>query len=325
MRARGGVSACCVVLLAACAQIPPAPAPEPVIPKVSATDTAIASAIAAHRRQAERSASSGDLAASRREWQILALLAPDDAQIRAQLDATRAAIVDGVREQLQAGDAALRGGDSDRAGIAMLKALALDPDNAEAAMVLRDIDRQNLARIQSNRATRASQTAAATARPSPGSAANADASESYDIDQRIEMFRAGDVEGGLKELRAFVAANPGNQVARQRIATTVWERGREAEGKGAREQALMLFEQAEALRGKPLPEWTAHAQKLRKSLSESYYNKGMQAYRTDTASAIRLWEASLRYDPENRKAAAKLQEAKTAEVKLKRIEQETKP
>ena len=138
------------------------------------------------------------------------------------------------------------------------------------------------------------------------------------------MFRAGDVEGGLKELRAFVDANPNNQAARQRIATTVYERAREAESKGAREQALMLYDQAAALRGKAPPEWTAQAQKLRKTLSDEYYDRGMQAYRTDTGMAIKLWETSLRYDPDNRKAAAKLQEARMADDKLKRIQHETK-
>jgi hypothetical protein len=125
-------------------------------------------------------------------------------------------------------------------------------------------------------------------------------------------------------MRAFVEANPNNQAARQRIAAVVYDRGREAEGKGAREQALMLYEQASAFRGKPLPEWNDQMQKVRKALSDEYYDKGMQAYRTDTAAAIKLWETSLRYDPQNRKAAAKLMEARLADDKLKRIRQENR-
>jgi len=189
--------------------------------------------------------------------------------------------------------------------------------------VLRDIDRQKLSRIQNNRAARAGQVASAPTRIA-GASANADANESYDIEQRIEIFRAGDVDGGLKEMRGFVEANPNNQAARQRIAAVVYDRGREAESKGAREQALMLYEQASAFRGKPLPEWNDQMQKVRKTLSDEYYDKGMQAYRTDTAAAIKLWEASLRYDPQNRKAAAKLMEARLADDKLKRIRQENR-
>lgn len=325
MRACAWLLSCCVALLAACAEIPTASSPPAEVAKTSPTDAAIGSAIAAHRQKAERYTAAGDLSSAAREWHILALLAPGDAQYGARQEATRAAIAQGVREQLQIANAALRSGDQERAGVAMLKVLSLDPDNAEAMKVLRDIDRQKLSRIQNGRAARAGQaSASAAARPAPGSAATADASESYDIDQTIEIFRAGDVDGGLKEMRAFVDANPNNQAARQRIASVVYERGREAESKGAREQALMLYEQASALRGKPLPEWNDQAQKLRKVLSDDYYEKGMQAYRTDTASAIKLWETSLRYDPQNRKAAAKLREARLADDKLKRIRQENR-
>jgi hypothetical protein len=87
----------------------------------------------------------------------------------------------------------------------------------------------------------------------------------------------------------------------------------------------MLYELAAAFRGRPVPEWTEQTQKLRRVLSDDYYDKGVQAYRTDTASAIKFWEASLRYDPQNRKSAAKLMEARVADDKLKRIRQETKP
>jgi tetratricopeptide (TPR) repeat protein len=324
-RARRGLLSCCIVLLAACAEAPLRPAPPPEVAPLSSVDGAIAAAVAAHRQQAEKYTSNGDPAAAAREWQVVALLAPDDAQVRAKLVATRAAIAQAVHDQLQAGNAALRSGDADRAGVAMLKVLSLDPGNAEAMKALRDIDRQKFSRIQNTRAARVAQSASAPAtRTTPGSAANGDVSESYDIDQRIEMFKAGDVEGGLKELHAFVDANPNNQDARQRIAATVYDRGREAENKGAREQALMLYEQAVALRGKPAPEWTAQAQKLRRTISGEYYDKGMQAYRTDTAAAIKLWETSLRYDPQNPKATAKLQEARLAQDKLKRIEQQTK-
>ncbi len=233
MRACAWLLSCCLALLAACAEIPTAPSRPAEVAKVSPTDAAIASAIAAHRQKAERDTAAGDLSAAAREWQILTLLAPGDAQYGARLQATRAAIAQGVREQLQIANAALRSGDQERTGVAMLKVLSLDPDNAEAMKALRDIDRQKLSRIQNNRAARAGQASTTgAARPAPGSAATADASESYDIDQTIEIFRAGDVDGGLKEMRAFVDANPNNQAARQRIASVVYERAREAESKG---------------------------------------------------------------------------------------------
>jgi len=326
MRTYRWVLPSCVVLLAACASAPPeTAAPDPLVrvaPRPLPPAERIAAAAARHRQQAKQHAQAGDLAAAEREWHIVSLLDPGDEAARTELASTRTAIRQRTREHLQAGNTAMRGGDADRASAAMLDVLALDPENAEAMKVLRDIDRQKLARIQGGRAARVNQLHAATR---PAATARTEAMESYDIDQRIEMFSAGDVSGGLQEFRAYVDANPNNLAARQRIAVTVYERGRELEANGAREPALNLYEQAVSLRGRPVPEWSARIQTLQKALSEEYYDKGMQRYRSDIVGAIRLWETSVRYDPQNRKAASKLQEARTAHEKLTRMHKDTKP
>jgi tetratricopeptide (TPR) repeat protein len=323
-----------VLLLAACAQAPiqtpPPPAPQAA---PAPSDTTLAATIARYRQSAQRAEQAGDLAAAERDWHVVALLAPDDSAVRAQHDAVRAAIRRGVRENLQAGNAALTAGDPDRASAAWLKVLGLDPDNAEALKALREIDRQKLQRVAGGRAARVNQATAGTANGSTGTngstgrqvaARTNESVESYDIDQRIEMFRAGDLDGGLREFRAFVDANPGNDAARARIATVVYQRAGELEGKGSREQALTLYEQAVSLRGKPVAEWNSRMQSVRKALSDDYYEKGMQAYRTDTAAAIKLWETSLRYDAQNRRTVAKLMEARMAQEKLKRIDDSTR-
>jgi tetratricopeptide (TPR) repeat protein len=324
MRGRRCLASCGLLLLGACAEAPLQPATPPAVSVSPApAQDAAAAAAADHRQLAQRHAQAGDPAAAEREWQIVLLLAPGDDAARAELEATRAVIGQGVRDNLQAGRTALRSGDTDRAAQAMLKVLALDPANAEASKTLRDIDRQKLNRIQSNRAARAGQ--ANASRSTSGSGATPEAVESYEIEQSIEIFRAGDLEGGLREFRAFVDANPRNEAARLRMATLVYERSLESEQTGAREQALMLCEQAVNLRGKPVPEWTTRAQSLRRALSVDYYERGMRAYRTSAASAIKLWETSLLYDPQNRSAQSRLREARVAEERLKRIERESKP
>jgi hypothetical protein len=265
MRASGWLPLCGLLVLAACAEAPVQPTtPAPR----SAADDAAATAAAEHRQLALRSARAGDHAAAEREWHIVLLLAPRDEEARKEYDAERAAIRERVRENLQIGLTASRNGETERATQAMLKVLALDPENAEAAKVLREIDRQRATRIQASQAQRAareSQASVANAgRAAPPAAA--EPSESYDIEQPIEMFKAGDLSGGLRDFRAFVEANPRNDAARQRIASIVYDRGIEAEQKGEHEQAAMLIEQAVSLRGKPMPEWTAKAQAIRKAL-----------------------------------------------------------
>ena len=264
MRASGWLPLYGVLVLAACAEAPVQPTPAPR----SAAADAAAAAADEHRQMARRGAQAGDYAAAAREWHIVLLLSPRDEEARKEHDAARAAIRERVRENLQVGLTASRNGDSERATQAMLRVLALDPENAEAAKVLREIDRQRATRIQAAQAQRAARDGQASV-ANGTRAATPEASETYDIEQPIEMFKAGDINGGLRDFRAFVEANPRNDAARQRIASTVYDRGIEAEQKGEHEQAAMLIEQAVSLRGKPVPEWTARAQAIRKALAEA--------------------------------------------------------
>ena len=303
-----------VALLAACAQVPVAGDSSPDVSRASTAGDATTQAIARHRQQAQQARDAGDLASAAIQWHIVVLLAPGEQMYRREQEAVNAALRQGVREQLQAGAAALKSGDSDRAMQTMLRVLALDPTNEDAAKALREIDRQRISRIQGDRAQKL--------RPVDVAALKSGATETgslYDLEQPLEMLRAGDVNGGLRELKAYVDANPGNRAARQRIGTAVADRARDLNSKGSREQAYTLYEEAVALRGESTPEWTAQMQVLRKALSDEYYSSGERAYRTDVALAIKQWETSLRYDPQNLKASTRLRDARAAQEKLKNI------
>ncbi len=313
-RLRGTAALVMTTLLAACAQAPVATEPPPVAPRASFAEDARTRAIAQHQQLARQASDAGDLATAAQQWHVVVLLAPGEQKYRREEDAVNAAIRQGVREQLQIGAGALKSGDTDRATQAMLRVLALDPDNDEAAKALRDIDRQRISRIQGDRAQKL--------RPVDVAALKSGAPDNgpvYDLEQALEMLRAGDVNGGLRELRAYVDANPGNRAARQKIGAAVADRARELQTKGSREQAYQLYEQAVALRGEGTPEWNAQMQALRRALSDEYYSNGERAYRTDVALAIKQWETSLRYDPQNLRASARLRDARAAQEKLKKI------
>ena len=312
-----------LALLAGCAQVPPAPPPADPPPPVRAVaqDPGRADAIAKHRRLAEAARKSGDLAAAATHLQILTLLEPANDGWSRDLAAVRAAIARDARAEVQAGQTALAAGDLERASRAMLRALALDPADAEAQKALREIDRRRFTRIQADRSARALnlQDQVATAAAQRAQAGRNDAGDGYDVEQAIELFRAGDTAGGLREFKAYVDANPGNRVVRQRIAGVAADRARELENQGQREQALNLYEQATALRGDTAGPWAARMPPLKKALSQEYFEKGSRVFRSDLAQAIAYFEASLRYDPANAQSAAKLREAKVARDKLGRI------
>ena len=102
------------------------------------------------------------------------------------------------------------------------------------------------------------------------------------------MLRAGDVNGGLRDLKAYVDANPGNRAARQRIGTAVADRARELQSKGSREQALALYEQAVALRGEATPEWTAQMQVA----AQGAVGRVLQQRRARVPDATSRWRSS---------------------------------
>ena len=314
MRLQNAMALCGVVLLGACAQAPVVTNPPLDLPRASPADDGRKQTIARHQHLAQQARDGGDLASAAIQWHIVVLLAPGVTRYRREQEAVNAAIRQGVRDQLQVGNAALKSGDNERATQAMLRVLALDPTNDEAAKTLRDIDRQRVSRIQGERAQKL--------RPVDIAALKSGASEAvalYDLEQPLEMLRAGDVNGGLRELRAYVDANPGNRAARQKIGAAVADRARDLQSKGSREQAYMLYEQAVALRGETTPDWTVQIQVLRKALSDEYYSSGERAYRIDVALAIKQWETSLRYDPQNLRASARLRDAHAAQEKLKSI------
>ncbi len=286
--------------LAGCAEVPtqPAPAPAPLVAaRPSAHEERVRQAVAKHQKLAREYRQAGDLASAAVQWQLVTLLAPGDAAARQELAAVRAEIARRVQENLAAGDAALRAGDADKAAEATLRALALDPDNAEAAKDLREIEGRRAARIQAARAAKAGGTngpamaaapaapaanggqrpTAAAARPAapapaaaraPAPAAATAVADGYGYEQPLEMFKAGDTVGGLRDLRRYVDANPGDRAARAKIGGAVYDRAIELEAQGAREQAFTLYEQAVALRGEPGLGWNLRIQSLRKSLSD---------------------------------------------------------
>ena len=310
-----------VAAVAGCAQVPVERAPvAPAAPVVSlpAVSRTVGEAIARHRKLADDARRSGDLATAAQQLQVLTVLAPDDAAYARELATVRASIDKETRDIVAAGMGAMNAGDLDRASATMLRALALDPSQPDAAKMLREIDRRRLTRIQADKAAKATPQGEA-ARSASAARASSEVNDGFDIEQALEMVRAGDTSNGLRDLRAYVDANRGNRAARQRIGNAVADRARELEDQGAREQAVALYEQAVALRGDANAPWAGRMNALKKTLSQDYLDKGTRASRTNLAQAISFFETSVKYDPDNTAASIKLKDAKAAREKLDKI------
>lgn len=304
------------LLLGACAS------QSPVLPISNVVlDSTVQDAVARREQLAQQAETSGDLAQAAAQWQVLTLLMPDEERYRKRLAASRTAIARAAAEHLQQGYAAQRKGDMDGATVAMLKVLALTPENQDAARVLREIERQRIVKIQAERAPRyrldTGTPAARVARPAEKTSEGA---SGYELEQSLELFNAGDTVGGLRDMRRYVDANPRDTTGRQRLSEAVYLRARQLDEQGAQERALPLYEQAIALRGDPPAVWATKAQTIRRALATDYYEKALRIYGSDLATAIRYLEASLRYEPAHTGAALKLQEARRLQDKLRQLD-----
>ena len=323
---RAGFAAVAAALFAACAPLPPADEPMPSQPAPAAGPriepaprTPRAGFVARHVELANKALAAGDLAEAEDHWQVLALVDPENAGYAQALQSAREAIRKGVRDHFLAGQTARRNGDGAKAKDAFLRVLALDPAHGEAAKALREIEHASMAKTQADRAARVRAAEDVVAGARARAAQPATANDTYDLEQRIEIARAGDLQAGLRELRTWVDANPNDRSGRQRAGAVIAERARDAEAKGMRESALSLYEQAASLAGAGQPEWATRTQSLRKSLGEQYYTEGMKLYRTDLPGAIKQWEAGAKFDPSNANLQMRLREAKLAQEKLQRI------
>ena len=294
-------------------------AQEPMQPYGSA-DLAreLRASIDAHARRARDYQQRGDLAAAEVQWHIVTLLAPRDEAFRRTRSALQAAIAKAAAESYQAGVAALRRGDADAATQAMLRVLALQPEHAEAAQMLRDLERQRMVRIQAERVARArrADNGAVARAPAKASAAPADARQTYDLEQRLDLYASGDYTGGLRELQSYLENNPEDRTARRRIASLVDQEARKLEARGERARALKLYEQAAGMRLDPAA-WEDRMRGLRQALAADYYDRGVRIYPSDIGQAIRHWETALRYDPLHESAALHLREARLLQQRLR--------
>ncbi|HVE50653.1 MAG TPA: hypothetical protein VNG69_13680 [Casimicrobiaceae bacterium] len=322
---RASVAALGALAVVACAPVPPQPANEsPALPLAATRAQSAGRApreafIDRHLALAVKAQLAGDLAAAEDHWQVLTLLEPDNAAYRKALDDSRVAMKRAARDQFQTGAAARRNGDTLQARDAFLRALLMDPTHVDAAKALRELEQQAMSKTQGERSmrARASDEIVTGAR---ARATQSNASDTVDLEQRLELARAGDASAGARELKAWVDANPSDRNGRMRAGNVIAERARDAEAKDQREIALSLYEQAIALAGGAhQPDWTTRMQALKKALGEQYYADGMKLYRTNLDAAIKQFETGAKFDPANANLQMRLREAKLAQQKLQKI------
>jgi hypothetical protein len=113
---------------------------------------AFAARLQARQAMAEELMQRNDLAAAMVQWKILYALAPGNAEFRRQLKATQTLIRQRVNTHMQLGEQAFKKGDFQQATREFLRVLALDPQQSQPQIYLRQIEQhqpKNTRRVQS--------------------------------------------------------------------------------------------------------------------------------------------------------------------------------
>lgn len=286
-----------LVLLAACASQAPDRATE-----VGMADFA--------RRQvaaAEAAREAGKLAEALARWRTLLLVPAEETRARAAITALEPEIAARTRDALQQGEAAYARGNRREGERWMLTALALSPGEKTAAARLRQAVS---ARAVAQARNKIDSEYALLPAPGPAPAAVPPAS-------LAALYR----EGRYQDLIARAGeAPPEPDSADAGHLREAYLRLADAASASDRDQELEHVHAA--LAAQPLADdpLLARVVALRGALSEEWLKTGIGLLQSDLSGAISALEKSLHYNPQNRNASLRLQQARTLERNLRRIQ-----
>jgi tetratricopeptide (TPR) repeat protein len=317
---------------------PAAATAEPVVsPPAVAAVNAMPSLHADEQRWRDRAATLARderLAEAALQWEVLVLLRPDEQTYQHKLKETRGRIVRLVEERQRRAEEARKRNDGDQMVLWHLKTLAIDPDHAGAAQALREMDRERTRRTYLSRGPRAPGTPNMTAqvlfpnesaqrsatpavkpaprKPAPGLPTPAD------LDAGIILYRQGELTSSVESLQRHLQRMPNDGPAKRYLGDAYAGLAQRAMQQGQKEQALALYEKAQG--EADAPDHSDSIRKLRQSLAEEYYQRGVRASTSNLRQSIALLEQSLQYDPTHAQAALRLQQARASQRTLDSIE-----
>ena len=176
------------------------------------------------RKQRERAqllARQGRLGEAVLAWEVMTVLRPDAVEYRDRLAELRKQVDGAVAERLQRGAAAQQRGELDAATQQYLAALALQPDQAQAAEALRSIERERnkrnflgkYSRLTLTRRSMADATMPSTTAP-----------ESNELEHASILASQGDIDDAIAVLEKRLAADRRDAAARQLLADVYFQK-----------------------------------------------------------------------------------------------------
>jgi tetratricopeptide (TPR) repeat protein len=191
------------------------------------------------RKQRERAqllVRQGRLGEALLAWEVLTVLRPDAVEYRDRLAELRRQADAAVAERLQRGAQAQQRGELDAAVQQYLAALALQPDQAQAADALRSIERErnkrnHLGKYSRTTLTRRSMAEATVPLATP---------ESNELEHASILASQGDIDDAIAVLEKRVAADRGDAAARQLLADIYFQKAEKLAPRDKKAAAAVL-------------------------------------------------------------------------------------
>jgi tetratricopeptide (TPR) repeat protein len=217
--------------LAACGSAPPADTPSsPRDDAAPAQARLLPSASNFEQRLRDRALSQGRqgrLAEAAVSWEILTVLRPELPEYRDRLGETRRLIASAVPERMQRGAQAYKRGELEVAATLYLAALALEPDQPQAAEALRQIERDRNKRSYLGKPSRIT----LTRRASTEAQMAAVASDRNELEHAAMLGTQGEFDDAIALLERQLATDRRDAAACQMLADMYFQKAEKQAGR----------------------------------------------------------------------------------------------
>ncbi|MET0026280.1 MAG: hypothetical protein ABW101_01480 [Candidatus Thiodiazotropha sp.] len=248
----------------------------------------------------------GDLQRARHEYRIALTLSPYDHDIKHRIDKVDQAIRSAIRDLEKTAGKAQRKGQAERAQRLYLDLLSLDPFNQQALFALRAMDEhQAKKRLQAKYPLRPSKS-----RKPQDEQELRDEDYAYSRQSILQADeRARDAASFIRELEAHVTKYPQDDELRNMLLNLRISKARQAFQRKNYDLALSELQRGEKfMQGDP--KGLATLGEKRKGYAKTLYLDGVRRVRESRDEAVALWQAALKFDPQDKKIQLRIRNSK---------------
>jgi len=266
-----------------------------------------------------------DYHASLVQWEILLSIQPNNAQYKNRIRVLNALIKRRTKVHLHEAHKALKIKDYQTAEWEFLKILAIAPGHKESIDQLKKIERMRAEKKQAKKTKRLmakreeSRIHDIIEEPTQEAAAQDNQQAVFFLEFGIDLYNKKDWRGTIREIEKYLRTNSQDKNAIKYVTLAHINLSTIYEQRGHLLPAIQHYEDIVSLSRENKSDYSEKLMHLRKKLSANYYIEGVKIYRENIDQAISYWDRALKINPENDKAAVRLQKAKKAKSKLSKL------